>query len=111
MSQDAFLRFDFESWYPYKFWVSSWSSDESYPEGFRYKILSGVNSETNAVKLVLLLEEANGDKTEMKRLEADLKKADGVAKIFVDGLSESYELDFEEQDYSEANSKEQRNVL
>jgi hypothetical protein len=111
MSEGALVSLDFESSYPYKFWVSSWSADESYPGGFRYKLLSSYNPETEIVDLVLLLEEKNGDKTEMTRLEAKLNKADRVAQIFVDGLCESYQLDFEEQDYSSARTLEHFETL
>jgi len=106
MSEGAFISLDFKSWYPYKLWVSFWSADESYPDGFRYKLLSSYNPETETVDLVLLLEEKNGEKTEMKHLEASIEKADGVARVFVNGLSESYELVFEEQDYSKAKTAE-----
>jgi hypothetical protein len=80
MSEGAFVSLDFKSWYPYKFWVSSWGADESYPDGFRYKVLSSYNPEAEVVDLVLLLEEKNGDKTEMKHVEANLDKADDVAE-------------------------------
>ncbi len=39
MDEGAYVSLDFKSQYPYKFWVSSWGEDESYPDGFHYKLL------------------------------------------------------------------------
>jgi hypothetical protein len=111
MSEGAFIRLDFRSSYPYKFWISDWNADESYPNGFRYKLLSSYSPETGLVELVLLLEEKNGDKTEMSRRHASLDEADAVAQVFVDGLSESYRIDFEEQDYSGAKTDKDFEIL
>lgn len=107
MNSAGFLSVDFENWFPFKFWVSSWGIDGSYPEGFRYKILTSHNPKQDLADFVLLLEERNGHKEEMKHFEVSPAQVEAFAETFVEGLSKSYGIDFEEQDYTKARTSEE----
>jgi len=105
--QPGFLKLDFARYFPHKFWISDWSEDGQYPEGFRYKLLSARDEKKQAVELVLLLEQRNGDKQEMHRAQVKVAAADGYARVFVDGLEEEHGLDFEEQDFTTVRTTEE----
>ena len=94
------VNFDYQRWFPHIFWVSQWTSDDSYPNGYCYKLLSVRDEVTGRVEVVVLLAERNGNKHEMTRFSISLVEVRGAAKIWVDGLSKRFNLDFEEQDYS-----------
>lgn len=98
--QPGFVKIDFARHFPHKFWISDWSEDDTYPDGFRYKLLGVRDEKKQVVELVLLLEEKCGDKQEMHRAQVKLPAADGYARVFVDGLQEEHDLDFEEQDFT-----------
>ena len=92
----ASILIDFKTYFPYKFCISDWSKDETYPNGFRYKILSVQNAEQDLFEFVLILEEPNQYKTEMERLKISKKKAiDRTMKIFTNGLKEEHGITFE----------------
>ena len=101
------LVLDFKTRFPHKFWVSSWASDQSYPDGFRYKLLSARDEAADTVELVLVLEEPGALKTEMSRLSSSLEAFDRVASTFVNGLSESYLLEFSLLDLTTVRSPEE----
>jgi hypothetical protein len=105
--QPGIVKLDFARYFPHKFWISDWSEDDEYPEGFRYKVLGVRDEEEQAVELVLLLEERNGSKQEVHRALVKVAAADGYARVFVDGLEEEHGLDFEEQDFTAVRTAEQ----
>jgi hypothetical protein len=98
---------DFITTFPHKYWVSDWTKDESYPEGFRYKILSLRNNEKDMIHIVLLLEESNGVKTEMERMELPPSAAERMCAVFEDGLSKEYCIQFQELDLSAVGSSDE----
>jgi len=95
---EAFVSIDFNKIFPHKYWVSSWSNDEQYPSGFRYKLLSVRPEPEGLIELVVLLEERSGAKTEMQRLNVSPSAFDRGAKIFIDGLTEEHNIEFTELD-------------
>lgn len=105
--QPGIIRIDFARHFPHKFWISDWSEDESYPDGFRYKLLGVRDEREQVVELVLLLEERSGEKQEMHRAQAKLAAADGYARVFVNGLAKKFALDFEEQDFTAVRTPEE----
>ncbi len=105
--QPGIVRIDFARHFPHKFWISNWSEDETYPDGFRYKLLGVRNEREQVVELVLLLEERSGEKQEMHRAQAKLAAADGYASVFVNGLTKKLALDFEKQDFSAVRTPEE----
>ena len=105
--QPGFLKIDFAKFFPHKFWVSDWSDDDTYPDGFRYKLLSARDEEKAVVEMVLLVEEDDGTKQEMHRAEVKVPALDGYARVFVRGLEEEHGLSFEEQDFSAVRTAEE----
>ena len=92
------LVIDFTARFPHKFWLSTWSDDDQYPEGFRYKLLSARPEPDGPIELVVLLEESSGDKSELTRVDVSPSAFDRTAATFVDGLTEEYGIEFEEID-------------
>jgi len=99
-STTAMVSIDFRTRFPRKYWVSSWSKDEQYPQGFRYKLLSVRPDPKGLIELVVVLEEASGSKSEMTRLKVSRSALDRIAATFTDGLSEEYNIEFTELDLS-----------
>ena len=91
----AIVSIDFEETFPHKFWISQWSADEAHPRGFRYKLLAVSAKSRPWIQIVVVLEERDGSKTEMKRMEVSTTGFDSVAGTFLHGLSEAYGLQFE----------------
>lgn len=99
-STSGIVVIDFTSRFPHKFWISSWSMDEQYPSGFRYKLLSVRPEPDGPIELVIVLEDSTGAKTEMSRLDVDQSALDRMSAVFLQGLTEEYGLDFELLDFS-----------
>jgi hypothetical protein len=97
---DPLITINFKETFPGIYWISNWSVDESYPDGYRYKILSNVNKESGMADLVVVIEEKDGTKTEMSRLEVEASSLERIGKVFVDGLEKDFGLDFHMQDYT-----------
>jgi hypothetical protein len=97
---DTFVSWDFVRSFPHKFWISNWSSDETYPEGFRYKVLSTRWIENEFIELVLVLQKRDGSKQEMKRLEIRHDRFDDLAQRFCNSLEKQFGIEFKEQDLS-----------
>lgn len=109
--QKALMSIDFKHTFPYLFWISNWATDESYPEGFRYKILVIRNVKTKKLDVSLVLEESNGDKTLMRRFSADVGDLALTAlREFVKKLEDSFNIEFEEQDFSDVETYEEFEV-
>ena len=105
--QDPLITINFKETFPGIYWISKWSTDESYPDGYRYKLLSNVNRETGLAELVVVIEETGGLKTEMSRLEVEVSALERVGQVFVDGLEDDFGLDFEMQDYTHINTADE----
>jgi hypothetical protein len=80
-STEAFVSIDFSTRFPHK-----------------YKLLSVRPEPTGLIEMVLLLEEASGAKTEMKRLNVSPSAFERTAAIFTDGLADEYNIEFTEMD-------------
>jgi len=104
---DALLSYDFEKVFPHKTWVSTWASDESCPEGFRYKVMSAHHVLERSIELLILLQHRNGTKDVLKHYDVDTSAFDRVAATFVDGLAEQHGISFEEQDFRNCRNPEQ----
>jgi len=107
----ALISFDFRDTFPHKFWISTWSKDDSYPMGFRYKLLSVRDNRSDYIELVVALEEHGGYKTEMKRMDVKISSFDDVAWGFVRGFEKTYGIEFQAQDFSEVKTKEEYDDL
>jgi len=105
--QPGFVRIDFVRYFPHRFWISDWSEDDQYPDGFRYKVLGVRDEDKQVVELVLLLEAQGGKKEEMHRAQVKIAAADRYAHLFVDGLAKEHGLDFEEQDFTDVRTVEE----
>lgn len=91
---------DFVTRYPHKYWISDWTKDEAYPDGFRYKLLSVRPEPEEFIELLLVLEQPGGLKTVMEHLDVSPSRFDRTAQTFVEGLTEAYGLGFELLDLS-----------
>ena len=91
---------DFMRHFPDKHWISDWTEDDEYPDGFCYKILTTRDVQTVRTEVVLVLAHANGNKQERLRATIPSGELDAFAKMITDDLSEQFGLDFQEQDYS-----------
>jgi hypothetical protein len=108
LEPSAFIKLDFVRFFPQKIWVSDWGRDATYPDGFRYKILSVRDEKKGVVELVLLLEQDDGSKEEMHRVQLKpVKQVDKYARTFLDGLEEEHGIEFEEQDLSDVRTEEE----
>ena len=109
-SPEPLVTIDFQDNFPHKFWISNWSRDESYPNGFRYKILSVRNRQTDYIEFLVVLEERSGYKTEMHHADVRSQAFPRISEIFVEGLRDEHNLDFQEQDFSETKTSEEFDV-
>ena len=105
--QPGLIKLDFVRFYPHKFWISDWAEDETYPDGFRYKVLSARDENASTVEIVLLLQARDGTKEEMHRAAVNLAAVDRYTRVFVEGLQSQYGIEFEEQDFSKVRSAEE----
>jgi len=78
------LRFDFVSSFPYVCWTSTWQSDEEFPQGFCYKILSGRNERSGMIEAVLVRDLRDGSKEELLRFEAPQEQFSPETNIIPD---------------------------
>ncbi|HLQ76144.1 MAG TPA: hypothetical protein VK210_02255 [Terriglobia bacterium] len=103
---EAIVSYDFIDTFPLWIWVSSWATDDSYPAGFRYKLFS-TRSAQEECEFVLVLEERNGEKSEMKRLSGPSAAVRRTALVLVKGLGETYGIEFDEFDFSDVKTAEE----
>src|SRR5258708_2623767 len=101
------VEWDFGRYFPDKHWVSDWSEDEEYPDGYCYKLLTARDARTGKTEVVLVLTQADGTKEEMMRAKIASRDFDGFAKTVTDRLSEEFGLDFQERDYSRVRTLEE----
>ena len=105
------MSFDFHHVFPHKTWISTWKEDESYPAGFRYKVMSAHDRVANTMELLVILQQRDGLKEVLKHLDVNAEAFDRYATIFVDGLTELYEIEFEEQDFRNCSTAEEFEAL
>ena len=96
---------DFETWFPHKGWLSSWSKDELHPQGFRYKLLAMRPEPRGLLEMLLVLEDAAGSQTEEARVHASVHAVDARAATFTDGLGKHYGITFKEFDLSQVKTE------
>jgi hypothetical protein len=96
----ALLSFDFARSFPHKVWISDWRTDESYPAGFRYKLLSARHEDLEEIELIILIEHRDGDKEVLKHLDIAAKSFERIVETFISGLAEEHNLNFQAQDFS-----------
>jgi hypothetical protein len=104
---NALLSYDFENVFPHKTWVSTWATDASHPEGFRYKVMSANHVVEKSIELLIVLQHRNGSKDVLKHYDVEPSGFDRVAATFVDGLAEQHGISFEEQDFRSCQNPEQ----
>jgi len=93
-SGDSTVSLDFQARFPHRFWLSSWTKSDEYPDGFRYKILSVRPEPRGHFELVIVLEQPGAVQTELERLDVKPDTFDRTADLYVDALSESSEVTF-----------------
>ena len=103
----ALLSYDFANVFPHKTWVSTWGSDASYPDGFRYKVMAARHVRQESIELLIVLQHRDGSKEVLKHYDIQPSAFDRVAGTFVDGLAKQHGISFEEQDFRDCLSPEQ----
>ena len=98
---------DFKTWFPHKGWLSSWSRDELYPQGFRYKLLAMRPEPRGLVEMLLVLEDAAGSHKEEARVHATAHAVDARAATFTEGLGKHYGITFEDVDLSQVRTEDE----
>ena len=99
-SAESGAAIDFETWFPHKAWLSSWSKDELYPQGFRYKLLAMRPEPRGLLEMMLVLEDGAGSHKEEARVHASAHALDTRAATFTEGLGKHYRITFRELDLS-----------
>lgn len=110
-SAQSLINFDFEAKVPHLFWVSSWSRDDRFPVGFRYRIMSVRSPAMRQIDLVIVVEKSNGHSLEVMRSTVPEGGFEWVAQKLVDALGEKLALSFERQDFTTVRSSEDFNRL
>jgi hypothetical protein len=106
-TSEPLTTLDFATRFPHKYWISNWAKDDTYPDGFRYKVLSVRAEPDDFIELLLVLERPGGEKTVMKHLDVAPSAFDRTAQTFVEGLTEAHGLDFEPLDLSAIRTSEE----
>jgi hypothetical protein len=96
------VNFDFDRFFPHKFWISREFSTEEFKKKFCYKILSVRDKLTDKVELVLIRAFDGGEKEELTRIVFPMNLFEGAAKSLVTDFSERLNASFQEQDYTRA---------
>jgi len=104
---EGFVRFDFLTLFPHRFWISNWASDEEYLSGYRYKVLSVRQEPEGLIELVVLIENSSGAKKEMTRLKVSASLLDRSGQKLVDQIAGLHGLDFEMIDLSDVRTEDE----
>lgn len=99
-TSEALTTLDFTKRFPFKYWISDWAKDDTYPEGFRYKLLSVRDESEHMIEFVVVLQQLNGDKKLMKQMSISTDAFERTANVFLEGLTGAYGLQFECLDFS-----------
>jgi hypothetical protein len=106
-TDNALLTYDFRQVFPHKTWISDWATDDTYPKGFRYKVMAASHEDEKSIELLIVLQQHDGSKQVLKHYDLDAAAFDRVAATFVEGLAEQHGLSFEEQDFRSCRTAEQ----
>lgn len=111
MTDDEFLgalvTYDFVTCFPHVNWISNWSSDDQYPDGFRYKVLTVRHEPERKIEVVVIMEERSGGKIERARLDIAAETFDKHARSLVAELAACFEIEFEKDDLSDVKTAEE----
>ncbi len=105
--RNAGVCINFVQYFPHKFWVSSWQKNESYPEGFRYKIVSALDDYMPVIEFLVVLESVNGFKWDVHRFVTSLKRSQENVEMWLDILEKQHGVVFQEHDFSSFKSAEE----
>jgi hypothetical protein len=83
-----------------------WGTDEAYPAGFRYKLLSALNKPADTIELLIILQQRDGSKEVLKHYDVNAPAFDRFVATFVEGLAEKHEIAFELQDFRSCDTLE-----
>jgi hypothetical protein len=106
-SAESAAAIDFETWFPHKAWLSSWSKDDLYPQGFRYKLLAMRPEPRGLLEMMLVLEDGAGSSKEEARVHATAHAVDARAADFTEGLGKHYGVTFKAFDLSQARTEDE----
>ena len=95
---------DFKRWFPHVFWVSAWTGESSDPDAHYFKILSARDECEGVIEVTVLRTHRTGNELEIKRFTVPASRAHGATQFWVDTISKSYGIRFEQQDYSSVRS-------
>jgi hypothetical protein len=111
LTEDEFLgalvTYDFVNRFPHVGWISNWSSDDQYPNGFRYKVLTVRHESERKIEVVLVMEEADGNKIERLRLDVAAGAFDKTVRSLVAKLAVRFRVEFEEHDLSDVRTADE----
>jgi len=111
MADDEFLgalvTYDFVTRFPHVGWISNWSSDDQYPGGFRYKILTVRHGPEREIEVVLVMEETRGNKIERLRFDVAAEAFDKSVRPLMAKLATRFKIEFEEDDLSDVRMAEE----
>jgi hypothetical protein len=71
-ADNAFLTFDFRRIFPHKAWIS-WAADDTYPAGFRYKLIAARHEDEESIELLIVLQQRDGSKQVLKPLRSEIR--------------------------------------
>src|SRR4030095_12286451 len=111
MTDDDFLgalvTYDFVACFPHVGWISTWSSDAQYPNGFRYKILTVRHDPERKIEVVLVMEEVSGNMRWRLRLDVAAGAFDRTVRSLVAKLAVRFKIEFEEHDLSDVRTADE----
>ena len=106
-SAESAAAIDFETWFPHKAWLSSWSKDELYPQGFRYKLLAMRPEPRGLLEMMLVLEDGAGSHKEEARVHVTAHAVDARATTFTEDLGNHYGITFKTFDLSQVRTEDE----
>ncbi len=111
MTDDEFLgalvTYDFVTRFPHVGWISNWSSDDQYPNGFRYKVLTVRHEPECKIEVVLVMAETGGNKIERLRFDVAADAFDKNVRSLVTKLAARFKIEFEEDDLSDVRTADE----
>jgi hypothetical protein len=99
----GFVNLDFISTFPHVFWVSTVTTDNRAPQGFRYKMLTMRREPEMTVDIILLRETVDGRKETLSAKRGPLSTF-GIIDGIVQQLGRDKRVTFERFDFSDVRS-------
>jgi hypothetical protein len=93
----GFQHIDFTTTFPFINWVSEWGTDESYPEGFCYKVVSVLREPPGTTEFALIRELRDGTKVELSHFSGAADKVSAIDEA-VRRLGEQLSVSFQRFD-------------